>query len=78
MEYMNIACYFSTEVKTKLIEITNVLIKSFHFKNKTLTVKQIKIVVTTSFLSKIIEPNGYTTTSSLNKFIRTYINLQNQ
>ena len=43
---------------------------SYGSKNK---IQNIRIVVSKSFLSKIIEPDGYTTKSSLNIYILTYI-----
>ena len=39
-------------------------------------INKIRMVVTKSFLSEIIEPNGYMKTLSLNTYIRTYIKIR--
>ena len=65
MEYINISGHFHTEVKTKRIKSTSIMIKSFLLPKKTLRVKKSGIVMTKSFLYETIEPNGYMKISSL-------------
>ena len=75
---MNIACHLHSEAKKKNKKYEHQDQVISLRKHRTKRLNKSRIVMTNSFLSEIIEPNDYTTPSSIDTCILTYIKPKNQ